>query len=284
MSGHLVGKTALVTGATSGIGFHTALGLAREGAHVILGGRDEERARKSVKVIRRETEAPRIDYLIADMSSMAGVRSFAEQILNQYSRLDILVNNVGGLFFTRQISEDGYEKTFALNHLSYFLLTELLKDLLIASAPARIVNVSSTAHQNSQIDFEDLHSTRRYRGMTAYGQSKLANLMFTYELARRLADTGVTANALHPGFVRTALGMKNSNPVLAALIWLVFRAGMSAERGARTSLLLASSPELEEVTGKYYSAGNQVRSSRMSYDKAAAARLWDLSEELTGLR
>jgi len=284
MSGHLVGKTALVTGATSGIGFHTALGLAREGAHVILGGRDEERARKSVEVIRRETEAPRIDYLIADMSSMAGVRSFAEQILNQYSRLDILVNNVGGLFLTRQISEDGYEKTFALNHLSYFLLTELLKDLLIASAPARIVNVSSTAHQNSQIDFEDLHSTRRYRGMTAYGQSKLANLLFTYELARRLADTGVTANALHPGFVRTALGMKNSNPVLAALIWLVFRAGMSPERGARTSLLLASSPELEEVTGKYYSAGNQVRSSRMSYDKAAAARLWDLSEELTGLR
>lgn len=284
MSGHLVGKTALVTGATSGIGFHTALGLAREGAHVILGGRDEERARKSVEVIRRETEAPRIDYLIADMSSMAGVRSFAEQILNQYSRLDILVNNVGGLFLTRQISEDGYEKTFALNHLSYFLLTELLKDLLIASAPARIVNVSSTAHQNSQIDFEDLHSTRRYRGMTAYGQSKLANLLFTYELATRLADTGVTANALHPGFVRTALGMKNSNPVLAALIWLVFRAGMSPERGARTSLLLASSPELEEVTGKYYSAGNQVRSSRMSYDKAAAARLWDLSEELTGLR
>ncbi|TDI87020.1 MAG: SDR family oxidoreductase [Chloroflexi bacterium] len=284
MSGHLVGKTALVTGATSGIGFHTALGLARDGAHVILGGRDEERARRSVGVIRRETEAPRIDYLIADMSSMAGVRSFAEQVLNQYSRLDILVNNVGGLFLTRQISEDGYEKTFALNHLSYFLLTELLNDLLIASAPARIVNVSSTAHLRSRINFEDLQSTRRYRAMTAYGQSKLANLLFTYELARRLADTGVTANALHPGFVRTALGRKNANPVLGALIWLVFRAGMSAEYGARTSLLLAGSPGLEEVTGKYYSAGNQVRSSRSSYDKAAAAKLWDLSEELTGLR
>jgi len=280
----LVGKTALVTGATSGIGFHTALGLARDGAHVILGGRDEERARKSVEVIRRETEAPRIDYLIADMSSMAGVRSFAEQVLNQYSRLDILVNNVGGLFLTRQISEDGYEKTFALNHLSYFLLTELLNDLLIASAPARIVNVSSTAHLRSRINFEDLQSTRRYRGMTAYGQSKLANLLFTYELARRLADTGVTANALHPGFVRTALGRKNANPVLGALIWLVFRAGISAEHGARTSLLLAGSPALEEVTGKYYSAGNQIRSSRSSYDKAAAAKLWDLSEELTALR
>lgn len=237
-----------------------------------------------MEVIRRETEAPRIDYLIADMSSMAGVRSFAEQVLNQYSRLDILVNNVGGLFLTRQISEDGYEKTFALNHLSYFLLTELLNDLLIASAPARIVNVSSTAHLRSRINFEDLQSTRRYRAMTAYGQSKLANLLFTYELARRLADTGVTANALHPGFVRTALGRKNANPVLGALIWLVFRAGISAEYGARTSLLLASSPELEEVTGKYYSAGNQVRSSRSSYDKAAAAKLWDLSEELTGLR
>lgn len=284
MSGQLVGKTALVTGATSGIGFHTALGLARDGAHVILGGRDEERARKSVEVIRRETEAPRIDYLLADMSSMAGVRSFAEQVLNQYSRLDILVNNVGGLFLTRQISEDGYEKTFALNHLSYFLLTELLNDLLIASAPARIVNVSSTAHLRSRINFEDLQSTRRYRAMTAYGQSKLANLLFTYELARRLADTGVTANALHPGFVRTALGRKNANPVLGALIWLVFRAGMSAEYGARTSLLLAGSPGLEEVTGKYYSAGNQVRSSRSSYDKAAAAKLRGLSEELTGLR
>ena len=284
MSGHLVGKTALVTGATSGIGFHTALGLARGGAHVILGGRDKGRAIKSVEVIRRETEAPRIDYVIADLSSMAGVRSFAEQVLNRYSLLDILVNNVGGLFLTRQISEDGYEKTFALNHLSYFLLTELLNGLLIASAPARIVNVSSTAHRNSRINFEDLQSTGRYRAMTAYGQSKLANLLFTYELARRLADTGVTANALHPGFVRTALGRKDANPVLGALIWLVFRAGMSPERGARTSLLLAGSPGLEEVTGKYYSAGNQVRSSRISYDIAAAARLWDLSEELTGLR
>ena len=185
---------------------------------------------------------------------------------------------------TLQISEDGYAKPVARNHLSYFLLTELLNDLLIASAPARIVNVSSTANLRSRINFEDLQSTRRYRAMTAYGQSKLANLLFTYELARRLADTGVTANALHPGFVRTALGRKNANPVLGAVIWRVFRAGISAEYGARTSLLLASSPELEEVTGKYHSAGNQVRSSRSSYDKAAAAKLWDLSEELTGLR
>lgn len=215
---------------------------------------------------------------------MAEVRSFARETLNRLSRLDILVNNVGGFFLTRQISEDGYEKTFALNHLSYFLLTELLRDLLIASAPARIVNVSSSAHRNSRIDFEDLQLSRRYWGMTAYGQSKLANVLFTYELAHRLVDTGVTANALHPGFVRTGLGTKNVHPLLAALIWLVFQRGMSPEEGARTSLLLAGSPELEQVTGKYYSVGRQVRSSSNSYDTAAAERLWDLSERLTGLR
>ncbi|GMR11408.1 MAG: SDR family oxidoreductase [Anaerolineae bacterium] len=284
MSGHLVGKTALVTGATSGIGYQTALGLAREGANVVLGGRDEDRARKAVDAIRRDINGPQIDYLIADLSSMAGVRRFAAAYLDRHSRLDILVNNVGGFYLTRQLSVDGYEKTFALNHLSYFLLTELLRDLLIASAPARIVNVSSEAHRNSSIHFEDPHLIRRYWGMTAYGQSKLANVLFTYELAHRLVDTGVTANALHPGFVRTGLGTKNLNPIPAALVWLGFLGGMSPERGAKTSLLLASSPELEGVTRKYFIAGKQVRTSRRSYDKAAAERLWDLSEELTGLR
>jgi len=284
MSGHLVGKTALVTGATSGIGFQTALGLAREGANVVLGGRDEDRARRAVDAIRREINGPQIDYLIADLSSMAGVRSFAAYYLDQYSRLDILVNNVGGFFLSRQLSVDGYEKTFALNHLSYFLLTELLRDLLIASAPARIVNVSSEAHRNSMINFDDPQLTRRYWGLTAYGQSKLANVLFTYELAHRLVDTGVSVNALHPGFVRTSLGTKNLNPIFAALVWVGFLGGMSPEKGAKTSLLLASSPELEGVTCKYFSAGKQVRTSRRSYNKETAERLWDLSEELTGLR
>lgn len=284
MSGHLVGKTALVTGATSGIGFHTALGLAREGADVILGARDEVRARRAVMAIKRESEAPHVDYLMADLSSMAGVRQFAEAYLDRHSRLDILVNNVGAFFLTRRLSEDGFEMTFALNHLSYFLLTELLRDLLIASAPARIVNVSSEAHRGSRIHFDDPQLTRRYGGLTAYGQSKLANVLFTYELAHRLLDTGVTANALHPGFVRTGLGTKNVNPILAAFVWLGFLGGMSPENGARTSLHLASSPKLEGVTSKYFSTGKQVRSSRGSYNKAAAERLWDLSEELTGLR
>ncbi len=284
MAGHLVGKTALVTGATSGIGFHTALGLASDGADVIVGARNETRGRKAVEAIRSLNGSSKIDYLVADLSSLAGVHKLAEATLNQNSRLDILVNNVGGFFLTREVSDDGYEMTFALNHLSYFLLTELLRDLLIESAPARVVNVSSVAHRNSRINFKDLQSTRRYWGMRAYGQSKLANVLFTYELAHRLLDTGVTANALHPGLVRTGLGTKHIFRLLIPFVWLSLRMVMSPEDGAKTSLLLAGSPELEGVTGKYYSTGQEVRTSRRSYDKAAAERLWDLSEELTGLR
>jgi NAD(P)-dependent dehydrogenase (short-subunit alcohol dehydrogenase family) len=284
MSGHLAGKTALVTGATSGIGFYTALGLARDGADVILGARNETRGHNAVEAIRSLNGTSEIDYLAADLSSVAGVREFAEATLNRTSSLDILVNNVGGFYLTRQVSDDGYEMTFALNHLSYFLLTELLKDLLIESAPARIVNVSSVAHRNSRINFQDPQMTHRYWGMTAYGQSKLANVLFTYELAHRLLNTGVTANALHPGLVRTGLGTKHIYRLLIPFVWLGLRAGMSPKDGAETSLLLASSPELEGVSGKYYSIGKEVRTSRRSYDKAAAERLWDLSEELTGLR
>jgi NAD(P)-dependent dehydrogenase (short-subunit alcohol dehydrogenase family) len=284
MSGHLVGKTALVTGATSGIGFHTALGLARDGANVLLGARNETRGRNAVETIRSLNGTSEIDYLVADLSSMTGVREIAEATLNRTSSLDILVNNVGGFYLTRQISDDGYEMTFALNHLSYFLLTELLKDLLIDSAPARIVNVASVAHRNSRINFQDLQMTRRYWGMTAYGQSKLANVLFTYELAHRLLNTGVTANALHPGLVRTGLGTKHIYRLLIPFVWLGLRVGMSPKDGAETSLLLAGSPELEGVSGKYYSTGKEVRTSRRSYDKADAERLWDLSEELTGLR
>ena len=281
MSGHLVGKTALVTGATSGIGFHTAAGLARDGAHVILGARNETRGQNAVEAIQSLNGTAEIDYVAGDLSSMAGVRGFARAVLNRTPHLDILVNNVGGFYLSREVNVDGYEMTFALNHLSYFLLTELLKDLLIESAPARIVNVSSVAHRNSRINFDDLHMTHRYWGMTAYGQSKLANVLFTYELAHRLIDTGVTANALHPGLVRTGLGTKHIYRLLIPLVWLGLLMVTSPEEGAATSLLLASSPELEGVTGKYYSTGKEVRTSKRSYDKAAAERLWDLSEELT---
>ena len=284
MTGHLVGKTALVTGATSGIGFYTALGLARDGAEVIVGARNEMRGRKAVEAMRSLNGSSKFDYLVADLSSMAGVRELAEATIKQNSRLDILVNNAGGFFLSREVSADGYEMTFALNHLSYFLLTELLRDLLVESAPARVVNVSSVAHRNSRINFDDPQITNRYWGMTAYGQSKLANVLFTYELARRLLDKGVTVNALHPGLVRTGLGTKHVFRLLIPFVWLGMSMGMGPEEGAKTSLLLAGSPELEGVTGKYYSTGKEVRSSRRSYDKSAAERLWDLSEELTGLR
>ena len=285
MSGRLVGKTALVTGATSGIGFYTALGLARDGADVIVGARNETRGRNAVEAIRRTNGSSKVDYLVADLSSMAGVRELAEATIEQVSRLDILVNNVGGFFLTREVSDDGYEMTFALNHLSYFLLTELLRDLLLESAPARIVNVSSVAHRNSRINFDDPQMmTRRYWPMTAYGQSKLANVLFTYELAHRLLDTGVTANALHPGLVRTGLGTKHIFRLLIPFVWFGLTMAMSPKEGAKTSLMLAASPELEGVTGKYFSSGQEVRTSRRSYDKSAAERLWNLSEELTGLR
>jgi NAD(P)-dependent dehydrogenase (short-subunit alcohol dehydrogenase family) len=284
MSGHLAGKTALVTGATSGIGFHTAIGLARAGADVILGARNEARGHSAVEAIQSLNGTSAVNYLAADLSSMTGVREFAEAVLKRTSRLDILVNNVGGFYLTRQVSADGYEMTFALNHLSYFLLTDLLKDLLVASAPARVVNVSSVAHRNSRINFDDPQMTRRYWAMTAYGQSKLANVMFTYELAHRLLDTGVTANALHPGLVRTGLGTKHIFRLFIPFVWLGLRMAMSPEEGAMTSLLLASSPELEGVSGKYFSTGKEVRTSRRSYNKAEAERLWDLSEDLTGLR
>ncbi len=284
MSGHLAGKTALVTGATSGIGFYTALGLARDGADVIVGARNETRGRNAVEAIRKVNGSSKIDFLVSDLSSMAGVREFAEATIDQNSHLDILVNNVGGFFLTREVSVDEYEMTFALNHLSYFLLTELLRDLLVKSAPARIVNVSSVAHRNSRINFDDLQMTRRYWPTTAYGQSKLANVLFTYELAHRLLDTGVTANALHPGLVRTGLVTKHIYRLLIPFVWLGLRMAMGPEDGAKTSLLLAGSPDLRGVTGKYYSTGKEVRTSRRSYDKSSAERLWNLSEELTGLR
>lgn len=275
---------ALVTGATSGIGFETARGLARMGARVVLGARDPLRGQRAVQSIERTIAGAQAEYLLGDLSSINEVRRVANDYRNRYGRLDILVNNVGGLFIGRKTSAEGFEMTFALNHLSYFLLTDLLLPVLVSSAPARVVNVSSEAHRNAEIRFDDLNLTRRYFGWTAYSQSKLANVLFTYELAHRLENSGVTANALHPGFVRTGLVTKNTNTFLSVLFWLIFRMGMSPRQGAQTSLLLAASPDLEMVSGQYYSLGRRVHSSRQSYDTAAARRLWEISEELVGSR
>jgi NAD(P)-dependent dehydrogenase (short-subunit alcohol dehydrogenase family) len=224
-----------------------------------------------------------VDLLIADLSSQSEVRRLAEEVLHGLSRIDVLINNVGGCWDTRHVTVDGLERTFALNHLAPFLLTNLLLDMLKQSAPARVVTVSSNAHVSGRIDFSDLQGERSYSGAQAYSQSKLANVMFSYELARRLKDTSVTANALHPGVVSTSFGADDP-PRIQKLLVPVLRPFMkSPARGAVTSIHLASAPDLAQVTGRYFANSKPKKSSERSYDQAAAARLWQVSAELVGL-
>jgi NAD(P)-dependent dehydrogenase (short-subunit alcohol dehydrogenase family) len=278
----MAGKTALVTGGTGGIGRATAVGLARLGARVGITGRDRTRTQRAATEIARESGNPAVDPFDADMSSQAEVRRLAAAVLEAYPRLDVLVNNVGGFWATRHLTVDGLEHTFAVNHLAGFLLTDLLLDRLEASAPARIVTVSSDAQRMGRLTFEDLQGERNYSGQRAYNQSKLANVMFTYELARRLAGTGVTANTLHPGVVRTSFAAEDSSRLWKVLIPLLRPFMKSPERGAVTSIYLASSPEVDGVTGKYFANRRPKSSNRASYDTAAAARLWQTSSDLVG--
>ena len=275
-------KTVLITGATSGIGRATALGLARVGAHLAITGRDRVRTEDAAREIRA-AGGGEVDLFIADLSSQLEVRRLAEEVLHSLSRIDVLINNVGGYWDTRHITVDGVERTFALNHLAPFLLTNLLLDMLKQSAPARVVTVSSNAHTHGRIDFSDFRGEQSYSGARAYSQSKLANVMFSYELARRLKDTSVTANALHPGVVSTSFGADDP-PRIQKLLVPVLRPFMkSPARGAVTSIHLASAPDLAHVTGRYFANSKPKKSSERSYDQAAAARLWQVSAELVGL-
>jgi len=278
------GKTVLVTGATAGIGEVAARELARKGAKVVLVGRSPARCEATAAMIRRETGNPNVEFLVGDLSSQADVRKVAREFLDRHDRLDVLLNNAGAFFSKRETSADGIEMTFALNHLAYFLLTNLLLDTLKRSSPSRVVSVSSTAHKMvSQIDFDDPQGAKKYGGWHAYGQSKLANVLFTRELARRLGGTGVTANCLHPGFVASNFTAGNG-----AMGWMMRRlaglAAISTDEGAKTSIYLASSPEVEGVTGRYFAKEKAVEPSKVAQDEAAAARLWTLSEEMTGLK
>jgi NAD(P)-dependent dehydrogenase (short-subunit alcohol dehydrogenase family) len=278
----MAGKTCLITGATAGIGEVAARELARRGATVVLVGRSATKSRALVEQIQTQTGNPAVEGLLADLSSLAEVRRLAQQVQERHARLHVLINNAGALFLKRQESVDGFELTFALNHLAYFLLTSLLLDTLRASAPARIINVSSRAHRRAVLDFSDLQHRQSYGGLQVYSESKLENLLFTYELARRLEGTGVTVNALHPGVVATRFGTNNGR----LSRWLRPVADLfciSAEAGARTIVYLATAPEVEGVTGKYFIDEKAVPSSPASYDRDAAARLWQLSEELTKL-
>jgi NAD(P)-dependent dehydrogenase (short-subunit alcohol dehydrogenase family) len=278
----LQGKLCLVTGATSGIGLVTARELARQGARVVLVGRNPARSDAVVAQIQAETGNRHVEVLLADLSSQQQVRELARQYLKRHTHLNVLVNNAGGMWLRRELTVDGLEMTVAVNHLGYFLLTHLLLDVLRASAPARIVNVSSDAHRKAMIDFDDIWGERPYRGWQQYCRSKLMNVLFTYELARRLDHTRVTANALHPGWVATRFGGNNG---WRGRLWQrVARCfAISPEEGARTVLYLAASPAVAGVSGRYFVRERAVLSSPASYDEAAAARLWELSLKRTGL-
>jgi NAD(P)-dependent dehydrogenase (short-subunit alcohol dehydrogenase family) len=280
----MAGRTCLVTGATSGIGKATAAGLARLGADLVLVARDRARAVATVADLQAATGNPGIELLVADLAFRASIRQLAQEVGRRTGRLDVLVNNAGGYWATRHTTVDGLEWTFAVNHLAYFLLTNLLVDLLRASAPARIVNVTSGAQAVGDIHLEDLQFERRYRGQAAYNQSKLANVLFTYELARRLGGSGVTVNCGAPGVTRTNFGRADSGPVLRLLTPLARPFMRTPGQGADTAVYLASSPEVEGVTGSYLARRRARRSSKRSYDRELAGRLWRVSEELTGLR
>jgi NAD(P)-dependent dehydrogenase (short-subunit alcohol dehydrogenase family) len=276
---HLEGKICLVTGSTSGIGKVTARELAKQGATVVLVSRTRAKGEATQTEITQATGNPHVELLVADLSLLADVRRLASEFQHTYSHLHLLVNNAGCAYPTRTLTSEGLEATLVVNYLAPFLLTELLLDTLKASAPARIVNVSSAQHANAHIDFDNLQGEKKYGNLSTYNQAKLAVLLWTYELARRLKGTGVTVNALHPGITATnfpsgmtgvlAWGMKLSKPFL-----------LTPEKGAQTTLYLATSPEVEGVTGRYFVKSHETKSSNDSYDQTVGARLWEVTEQL----
>ncbi|HET9646908.1 MAG TPA: SDR family oxidoreductase [Microlunatus sp.] len=284
----MTGKTVLVTGASGGIGKATALGLATMGARLAITGRNRARVEDAAREIRG-AGGGQVDMFVADLSSQAEVRRLAEEVHQTLPRIDVLVNNVGGYWNTRHVTADGLERTFALNHLAAFLLTNLLLPQLRETAPARVVTVSSNAQALGRIDFDDLQAAASYSGSKAYNQSKLANVLFTYELARRLQATSsgdravVTANALHPGVVSTSFGAEDPASVQRIFIPFLRPLMKTPTQGAATSIRLASAPELEQVSGRFFADRNPKKSSKASYDEAAAARLWQVSADLVGL-
>ncbi|MET8520976.1 SDR family NAD(P)-dependent oxidoreductase [Nocardioides sp. NPDC004968] len=275
------GRTALITGGTGGIGRATAMGLGRMGANVAITGRDAERAEDAAREIREATGATVLVFL-ADLSSQAEVRRLAAEALDRLPTIDVLVNNVGGYWDTRQLTVDGIERTLAVNHLAPFLLTELLLPRLKRSAYARVVTVASQAHAQGWIDFDDLQGERAYSGARAYSQSKLANILFTHELARR--QPRVTANALHPGVVSTAFGAEDPGRTQRILVPFLRPFMKSPAKGAETSIYAASAPELVGATGGYFANSRSRRSAPLSYNQDLAARLWRVSEDLVRVR
>lgn len=277
------GKICLVTGATNGIGKATAQALAQMGATVVIVGRNPAKCAAVVDEIKQVSGSNTVEALVGDLSIMADVRQVADQFRAKYQKLHVLVNNAGGAFMNRQITSEGFEQTFALNYLNYFVLTNMLLDMLKASAPARIVNVSSDSHKAAQLDFDDLQSAKGNYRLVAYGRSKLADVVFSYELARRLSGTGVTVNVLHPGLVRTGFA-SNMGAIPAAIIGFIMRfVALTPEQGAQTSVYLATSPDVENETGKYWEKSKAVPAGRAAYDQPTWTRLWDVSAKMVAV-
>jgi NAD(P)-dependent dehydrogenase (short-subunit alcohol dehydrogenase family) len=283
MKDNMIGKICLVTGGTNGIGKATAHTLAQMGATVVIVGRDAQKAAQVSKEIQTASGNQNVDWLLADLSSQQDIRRLAAEFKSKYSQLHVLINNAGGTFMTRQLSVDGIEMSFALNHLAYFLLTSLLLDMIKASAPARIINVSSDAHSGGKIEFDNLQGERSYSGIGPYGNSKLANILFTIELANRLEGTGVTVNVLHPGLVSTGFGKNNPGLIMKIMGIIIPLIARSPERGAKTSIYLVSSPAVQNITGKYFVDCKVTQPASQATDMVVARKLWDVSAELVHL-
>ena len=273
------GKVCVITGSTGGIGMSAAKGLAELGATLVLVCRNPEKGESAIRAISQATGNNNLEMLIADLSIQSEIRKTAGELNKKYQSISLLINNAGLAVTRRTLSPDGIEMTFAVNHLAYFLFTSLLLDALKAGAPSRIINVSSEAHRNVLLDFDDLQLEKRYGGFRSYSLSKLCNILFTYELARRLEGSGVTVNALHPGYLNTGI-FRDAPSFLRFLVKLT--AG-PAERGGRAIVHLATAPELSGVTAKYFNGLKEAPSSAVSYDRASSERLWQISSELVRL-
>jgi NAD(P)-dependent dehydrogenase (short-subunit alcohol dehydrogenase family) len=277
------GKICLITGGTNGIGKATAQALAQMGATVVLVGRDAQKTSLVVEKIRAASGNKNVDSLLADLSSQQEVRRLADEFQSRYAHLHVLLNNAGGTFMTRQLSVDGIEMTFALNHLAYFLLTNLLLETMKASTPARIINVSSDAHSHGKIEFDNLQGERSYSGIGPYGNTKLANILFTIELAHRLEGTSVTVNALHPGLTSTGFGKNNPGFIMKIMGVIIPLVARSPEKGAQTSIYLATSPEVQNITGKYFVDCKVTQPAPQAADMDVARKLWEVSVEMVNL-
>lgn len=278
------GRVCMITGANSGIGKATAQGLAELGATVVMVCRDRERGESALTEISQGSGNSSISLLVADLASQKSIRQLAKEFTDTHPKLHVLINNAGVLLTKRTLTEDNIEITFAVNHLAPFLLTNLLLNTLKASAPSRIVTVSSDAHQGAQINFDDLQGEKHYSGFEAYSQSKLANILFTYELAKHLDTPKLTANCLHPGVIRTNLGRHQHSILFRAGYRFVSLFFSSPAKGSQTVVYLASSPDVEGVNGKYFFKKKEKKSSAESYDEAAAQKLWEISAKLTGIQ